>query len=56
MDNKQINEKFFFMMGQDLLENLQEWDNSDELRNEISFLIFKRTKSELIEELLPKNY
>lgn len=35
------------MMGEDLLENLQEWDNSDELCKEIPFLIFKRKNNDI---------
>ena len=39
---------FYFMMGEDLLENLQEWDNSDELCKEIPFLIFQEKKTMIL--------
>eukprot|EP00828_Plagiopyla_frontata_P024202 TRINITY_DN3090_c0_g1_i1.p2 TRINITY_DN3090_c0_g1~~TRINITY_DN3090_c0_g1_i1.p2 ORF type:complete len:222 (-),score=38.17 TRINITY_DN3090_c0_g1_i1:228-893(-) len=53
IDNKQENQQFCFMMGEDNLKNLQEWDNSEELCKEIPFLIFKRKDSVLDQNLVP---
>jgi len=48
--------EFFFVMGTDLLEGLEKWDNGKKLKEEINFLIILRTGFVLNPDLLPKNY
>ena len=48
--------EFFFVMGTDLLDGMETWDNGKKLKDETNFLIFLRTGYPLDKNLLPKNY
>lgn len=50
------NIEFFFVMGTDLIESMENWENSLKLKEEINFLIFLRTGVTLNPSLLPKNF
>ena len=43
-------------MGSDLLEHFHLWDEVDKMKQEISFLIYRRANSIIKPETLPKNY
>lgn len=47
---------FFFVMGTDLLEGMENWGNGKELKEEVNFLIIMRTGYALKPETLPRNY
>jgi nicotinic acid mononucleotide adenylyltransferase len=55
--------EFYFIMGSDLVNGLEKWDNGKELRDEVKFIIFQRKGHEidlndptLKEKSLPKNF
>ena len=43
-------------MGSDLLEYLHLWEEADKMKQEISFLIYRRANSIIKPETLPNNY
>ena len=47
---------FYFILGSDLLGELDQWKYADKLRNEIKFIIFLRMGYKLKEKVLPKLY
>ena len=53
---KELGYEFFFIMGSDLLEYLHLWDEAEKMKEEMSFLIYRRTNSIIKPEWLPKNY
>ena len=60
---KQLNEiysnenyEFYFIMGSDLLDTLHLWNEGEKLKEEIPFLIYRRSHSLINETTLPKNY
>jgi len=58
--NRYINEfpekEFFFVIGSDLIEGMEKWENGKELKKEINFLIFLRTGYSLNPANLTKNF
>ena len=48
--------EFFFVMGTDLIEGMENWDSGAKLKEEINFLIFLRTGVVLNPVFLPKNF
>ena len=43
-------------MGSDLLDSLHLWNEADKLKEEISFIIYRRSHSNINSSLLPSNY
>jgi len=50
------NYKFLFCLGTDLIDSLDEWDNSEQLKNEVNFLILQRPEYNPDSSNFPKNY
>ena len=54
---KEFPEKeFFCVIGSDLLEGMEKWENGNNLKNEINFLIFLRTGYTLNPANLTRNF
>ena len=47
---------FYFILGSDLLGELDRWKFADQLKNELKFIIFLRMGYKLREKVLPKYY
>ena len=58
LQEKYVNEnyEFCFIMGSDLLDTLHLWNEADKLKEEISFIIYRRSHSNINSNSLPLNY
>ena len=48
--------QFTFCMGTDLLSSFRSWDSGDKLAEDIDFIILKRPKYDVTDDLFPKKY